>query len=96
MRSGSSSTPKWPNSATAERRRAAPLALPGLDPDSLYIVRIPPPQLPSPRAASGIAGLFGEGIAVPGALLATAGLTLPDLWPDSAIVLEAVREGPPP
>ncbi|MBC7521966.1 MAG: alpha-galactosidase, partial [Sandarakinorhabdus sp.] len=63
----------------------APLRLVGLDPDADYRVeRIWPEKLPG--------WMLPDGIAVRGAVLMTAGIQLPRLWPGTAIVLHLVRQ----
>ena len=71
-----------------DRRMAAPLLLPGLDATALWRISAPPPQCPPP---GGQAMLFEEGLTVPGALLDRVGFAAPDLLPEQALVLEAVR-----
>ena len=80
----------------SDRRRAPPLMLPGLDQRAVYRVTAPAQQRPSARMAAAGHALFADGLVMPAALLAIAGLTLPDLLPESAILLEAVREGSSP
>jgi len=68
--------------------RAPPLVMPGLDPALSYRLQAPPPQridarLPAPQRA-----LFEAGLVIPGVLLGTAGISLPELQPESAMVLE--------
>jgi alpha-galactosidase len=76
---------------SSDRRRAPPLTLPGLDAGAVYRVTAPAPQRPPPRSAAPARALFGPGLTIHGALLESVGLTLPDLLPETAIVLEAVR-----
>ena len=71
--------------------RAPPLALPGLDPHLTYRVQAPPPQHLDVRLSGSHRQLFGEGLVVPGALLASAGIALPELQPETALVLELNR-----
>ncbi|NPD67688.1 hypothetical protein HN018_17715 [Lichenicola cladoniae] len=68
--------------------RAPPLTLPGLDPAIGYRVQLPAPQHLDTRLSESQRSLFAEGLLVPGALLATAGIALPELQPETALVLE--------
>jgi alpha-galactosidase len=69
-----------------DAHRAPPLVIPGLDPAVTYRLRAPQPLdvklSPSQRR------LFGEGLVLPGALLGAAGIALPEMQPETALVLE--------
>ncbi len=69
-----------------DAHRAPPLVIPGLDPAVAYRLRAPQPLdvklSPSQRR------LFGEGLVLPGALLGAAGIALPEMQPETALVLE--------
>jgi alpha-galactosidase len=76
--------------AARRNRLAPPLILPGLDPRRSYRVTAPPPQrLDRLRPTPHHLALAGEGLVLPGALLGTAGLSLPVFPPETALVLLA-------
>ncbi|MEQ8968625.1 MAG: alpha-galactosidase [Azospirillaceae bacterium] len=76
----------------APTRIAPPLALPGLDPDRAYRVRLALPAPDDARMTTPVLeAIAGEGALLPGAALTTIGLRLPVLWPGTALVL-AVTE----
>ena len=76
----------------AQERREAwrppPLALPGLDPEHRYRLHAPPPQRLDARLSPTQSALFAEGLSLPGALLGSAGIALPEMQPESALILE--------
>ncbi|WP_428378017.1 alpha-galactosidase [Lichenicoccus sp.] len=69
--------------------RAPPLALPGLDRRFTYRLQAPPPQHLDVRLSASQRRLFEDGLIVPGALLASVGIALPELQPETALILEA-------
>ena len=69
--------------------RAAPLTLPGLDGRFTYRLQAPPPQHLEIRLSASQRRLFEDGLVVPGALLDSVGIALPELQPETALVLEA-------
>ncbi len=71
--------------------RAPPLTLPGLDPHVTYRLHAPPPQHLDVRLSPSQRRLFEEGLSVPGALLGIVGIALPELQPETALVLELNR-----
>ncbi len=73
--------------ASADRRIPAPLFLPGLDRQARYRIRAPLPQAVPARVTDTHRQLFEEGLAVPGTLLGNVGLVLPELQPETALVL---------
>ncbi len=73
--------------ASADRRIPAPLSLPGLDPEARYWVRAPEPQAVPARSTEAHRQLFEDGLVVPGALLVQAGLVLPEMQAETALVL---------
>ncbi|HJE51586.1 MAG TPA: alpha-galactosidase [Tessaracoccus flavescens] len=78
--------------ATGAVRPTPPLCLPGLDPDTVYLVReLLPDGVASP--ASGhhfpMVPWWENGLTLTGRALATAGLRFPDLNPEQTILLEA-------
>lgn len=79
---------------SADWRVSGPLRLPGLDPGATYHLTLPRPQrLPGYRPSETQRRLAGEGLAVAGALLLDAGITLPEMVPESALLLELRAEG---
>ncbi len=72
----------------SDPHRAPPLAVPGLDPARAYRLHAPPPQRLEARLSASQARLFAEGLVLPGALLGAAGIALPEMQPESALVLE--------
>jgi alpha-galactosidase len=69
-------------------RLVPPLVLPGLDPNRSYRLTAPGPQrLDRLRRTSVHDSLSGEGLIVPGCLLVTAGLALPVLPVETALIL---------
>ncbi|WP_428394921.1 alpha-galactosidase [Lichenicoccus sp.] len=80
----------------AQERREAwrppPLALPGLDPEQRYRLHAPPPQRLDARLSPAQRALFGEGLSLPGALLGSAGIALPEMQPESALILELTAD----
>ena len=71
-----------------DAHRAPPLVLPGLDPALTYRLRAPPPQQLDVKLSASQRLLFAEGLVLPGALLGTAGIALPEMQPETALVLE--------
>ena len=71
-----------------DAHRAPPLALPGLDPALTYRLRAPPPQQLDVKLSPSQRLLFTEGLMLPGALLGTAGIALPEMQPETALMLE--------
>ena len=72
------------------RRLSPPLTFPGLDPGRSYRISAPAPQRPEGlRFGSALAPMWTDGLVLPGALLAGAGLVPPHLLPESALVLTA-------
>ncbi len=71
-------------------------AWPGLDPALTYRVRLPPPQrLPGWQPTAAQRRLAEDGVPASGALLLQAGLPLPSLWPETALLLELQAEPAP-
>lgn len=77
---------------TAPSLVPAPLRLPGLDPTTRYRVR--PLPLPGLRlgAGRGVPAWWADGATISGLQLASHGLALPALHPESAVVLHLVAE----
>ena len=71
-----------------DAHRAPPLVLPGIDPAFTYRLRVPPPQHLDVKLSASHRLLFTEGLVLPGALLGTAGIALPEMQPETALVLE--------
>ncbi len=67
--------------------RAPPLVIPGLDPTRHYRLQSPGPRLEARLSASQRI-LFEAGLVLPGALLGTAGIALPEMQPETALILE--------
>lgn len=79
--------------AASPQRINPPLRFLGLDPARDYRVKLlaPLPQLPGNRSLDDLphwAGLTGDGAVLNGAALGLAGLILPSLWPETALILE--------
>ena len=72
--------------------RAPPLAIPGLDPLQHYRLRVPAPQRPQGRLSASQRALFEDGLVLPGALLGLVGIALPEMPPESALVLELAAD----
>ena len=72
----------------SEAHRAPPLVFPGLDPALDYRLLAAPPQHLDTRLSASQRILFEEGLVVSGALLGTAGMALPEMQPETALVLE--------
>ncbi len=71
------------------RKGAAPFRVPGLDPKAHYRISMPQPWLkPTRMWSEGQLSLLGGKVAVPGELLAAIGLIIPELRPESALILE--------
>ncbi len=68
--------------------RAPPLVLPGLDPSLSYRLHAPPPQRLEVSLSASQERLFADGLVLPGALLADAGIALPEMQPETALLLE--------
>ena len=76
--------------AMRRNRLVPPLILPGLDARRRYRITAPSPQrLSQFRRTTVHEALAGEGVVLPGALLVTAGLALPVLQVETALVLLA-------
>lgn len=76
-------------SGSGASRSAAPVCLPGLDPNRRYTVTAPAPQkLTGNNPSAANRALFEKGITVSGAILRDMGLTLPRLYPAQALLLE--------
>ena len=75
-----------------DAHRAAPLAVPGLDHGRRYRLAAPPPQHLDARLSTAQRELFAGGLVLPGALLGSAGIALPELQPESALILELVAD----
>ncbi|MGX7347139.1 alpha-galactosidase [Acetobacter pasteurianus] len=76
-------------SGAGKARSAAPVRLPGLDPNRRYRVIAPTPQkLTGNNPSAANRALFDKGIVVSGAVLQEMGLTLPRLYPAQAFILE--------
>jgi alpha-galactosidase len=76
-------------------RQPPPLPLPGLDPAATYRVALPPPQLPwmfKPLPLH--EALAGEGLVASGAMLGTMGLQLPEMRPETALLVEVEARDP--
>ncbi|TLU70842.1 alpha-galactosidase [Lichenicoccus roseus] len=73
-----------------EAHRPPPLTLPGLDAERHYRLQAPPPQRLDIRLSPSQRSLFEAGLVVSGALLAQAGIALPELQPETALVLELI------
>ena len=71
-----------------DAHRAPPLALPGLDAKRRYRLAAPPPQRLDARLSAAHRLLFADGMVLPGALLAEPGIALPEMLPESALILE--------
>ena len=72
--------------------RGAARVIPGLDAGRRYRVSVPAPgHLEVPLSASQHE-LFAGGLVLPGALLGSAGIALPELQPESALILELVAD----
>ena len=66
-----------------------PLRLNGLDPDLAYKITLPPPgRLSVERPTSAQRALAEGRLVVPGGLLMAVGLSLPELWPEKALLFE--------
>ena len=80
----------------AQERREAwrppPLALPGLDPARRYRLAAPPPQRLHTRLSPAQGALFEDGLSLPAALLGSAGIALPEMQPESALILELTAD----
>ncbi len=68
--------------------RAPPLAIPGLDASLRYRLQAPPPQRIEARLSTAQRRLFDDGLVLPGALLGAAGIALPEMQPETALLLE--------
>ncbi len=68
--------------------RAPPLAVPGLDPSLRYRLHAPPPQRLELRLSASQGELFADGLVLPGALLGEVGIALPEMQPETALLLE--------
>ncbi len=79
--------------STADRALAPLLRVPGLDPHGRYRVT-PVPELGVPRGLDEVPPpwLQGDGLLLPGSVLADVGIQPPLLAPGEALVLELVRE----
>ena len=78
---------------TARSMPTGPLVLTGLDPDRNYHIELVPlPEVRLGSARSQPAWLDG-GASISGQVLATIGLQLPVLWPESALVLHLRSDG---
>lgn len=72
-----------------ESRRPPPVFLPGLDPQRNYRITVPAPQmLQGFRPSNTQKKLMSDGIVASGALLREAGLFLPEMKPQTALLLE--------
>ena len=68
--------------------RAPPLLVPGLDASLSYRLHAPPPQRLEARLSAAQRRLFADGLVLPGALLGGAGIALPEMQPETALLLE--------
>jgi alpha-galactosidase len=68
-----------------------PVALPGLDPGARYVVRELGEHQGDPSGVQG-SGVPASGLTLPGSLLAGAGVQLPPMRPESALVLHCAAE----
>ncbi len=78
--------------AAPMRAYPAPLLLPGLDAAAQYRITVPAPQQPVAELSATHRTLFADGLVLPGGILGQAGFSPPPLWPETATVLELVRE----
>ena len=79
--------------ATSPYRIPPPLRLPGLADGRRYRVRLAAPLPDGARASTpALRAMAEDGASLHGAVLATIGLQLPTLWPESALILHAVAE----
>ncbi|MEU1596700.1 alpha-galactosidase [Streptomyces sp. NPDC005708] len=89
----------WARVATSPEGQSGRVRLPGLAADATYHVRVRTELgLPSLHQTSGPAWLpqaLEGGLTLPGAVLAVAGLPMPNLNPDQAMLLEVRRIGEP-
>ncbi|MGI5142291.1 MULTISPECIES: alpha-galactosidase [unclassified Streptomyces] len=89
----------WARVATSPEGQSGRVRLPGLAADATYQVRVRTELgLPSLHQTSGPAWLpqaLEGGLTLPGAVLAVAGLPMPNLNPDQAMLLEVRRIGEP-
>ena len=75
--------------ASTATQHPTPLRLPGLDPDRVYRVQGRTPEGDQHRLDLAPSWTSGPGLLIPGRVLGTAGVQLPVLAPDSALVLSA-------
>jgi alpha-galactosidase len=76
--------------ATPMASRPDQLLLPGLDPNAEFDIRIVHLAGP-PRLVNGDWPEWGEGIRLPGSVLANAGLRPPRMFPETAFLIEVTR-----
>ena len=77
--------------ATSLTHAPTPVALPGLDPGARYVVRELGEHRGDPSGVQG-SGVPASGLTLPGSLLAGAGVQLPPMRPESALVLHCAAE----
>jgi len=78
---------------TGPFRIPPPLRLPGLDAGRDYRLRLDAPPPDGARLTTpALKDLAGDGLVLPGAVLATIGVQLPALWPESALILHLRAE----
>ena len=78
---------------TGPFRIPPPLRLPGLDAGRSYRLRLDAPPPDGARLTTpALKELAGDGLVLPGAVLATIGVQLPALWPESALILHLRAE----
>jgi len=74
------------------RAYPAPLLLPGLLAAARYRVSAPAPQQPVAALSDTHQALYAGGLIMTGAVLDLVGFSPPPLWPETALILELVRE----
>jgi alpha-galactosidase len=88
---GSAALYCWVRLGTAVEGQPGRVPLPGLDPEATYLVRVREDVgLPAMQQSAAPAWL-GEELRVRGAVLTEAGLPMPNLQPDQALLLEVRR-----
>ncbi|MEC3976050.1 alpha-galactosidase [Amycolatopsis sp. H20-H5] len=94
---GSAALYCWVRLPTSAPSQPGRVLIPGLDPASRYLLRIRDdvglPAMQQAAAPGWLAAALGEGVRLPGAVLTGAGLPMPNLQPEQALLLEFRRAG---